>query len=154
MKKHMKRHAAKNSYQCAMCGKCFISWNNIQMHMKSHAWNNPYICALFGEEFISRNHIRRRIKIHTVENPQHCHPCGKVLIPWNHLKSNGNKPKYYCVLCNSGFKFSLHMKKHMMCHPVENSYQCVLSGKCFISWNNIQRHIKSPAWGQSISLCS
>ena len=66
MKKHMKRHPVNNLY--AMCGKCFISWNNIQIHMKSHAWNNPYICALCGEEFISRNHIKRRIKIHTVEN--------------------------------------------------------------------------------------
>ena len=40
MKKHKKHLSAKNSYQCDMCGKCFISWNNIHIHMKIHARNN------------------------------------------------------------------------------------------------------------------
>ena len=39
-----------------------------------------------------------------------------------------------CALCDSGFKFSNHMKKRMKHNPVKNSYLCVLCGKCFISW--------------------
>ena len=49
MKKHMKLHPVESSYQCALCGKWFISWNNKQWYMKSHAGDNPYICALCNQ---------------------------------------------------------------------------------------------------------
>ncbi len=55
-----------------------------------------------------------------------------------------NKPSCHCALCDIGFKFSHHMEK---------LYQCVLCGKSFISWNDIQRHMKSHL-GDNQYLCA
>ena len=80
------------------------------------------------------NHIKRHRKIHTMKKSYHCDLFGKVIISRNHLKSDPSKISCYCALCDSGFKFSDHMKKHLKLHHVENSYQCAL---CFLSADDI-----------------
>ena len=70
MKKRTKRHPVKNSYQCATCGKCFISWNNIQMHMTVMLGTiHIYMCSVWRG-------------IHLQEPHQETHKdsyCGKYL---------------------------------------------------------------------------
>ena len=100
MKKHMKVHPVKNSYQCALCGKWFISWNNKQWHMKSHAGDNPYLCALCNQELISRNYLQRHMKGHAMDNPYPCALCFKEFISINYPKRhiNRNNGKLYITV--------------------------------------------------------
>ena len=160
----------EKSYQYILCGKCLISWNNIQRHMKNHAGSNPYSCILCGEEFISMNHFKRHIETHTFTNQWQCDLCGNVLISWNHLNSDAlansypcdqcykelfskNYPKrrtktrtgdiwYQCSVCCKGFISRNHLKRHMKSLAMDNLYQCILCVK-EISINHQKRHINS-----------
>ena len=58
MKKHLKLYPVQNSYQCALCAKSFISWNDIQGHLMGHARDDQYLCALCDQELISRNYLK------------------------------------------------------------------------------------------------
>ena len=71
-KKHIKLHPVENSYQCALCGKWFISFNNKLWHMKSYAGDNLYLCALCNQELINRNYPQRQNKGHAMDNPYLC----------------------------------------------------------------------------------
>ena len=89
-KKHMKLHPVENSYQCALCGKWFISRNNKQWNMKSHAGDNLYICALCNQEVISRNYPQTHNKGHAMDNTYPCALCFKEFISINHPKRHRN----------------------------------------------------------------
>ena len=86
MKKHMKLHHVENSYQFALCGKWFISWNNKQWHMKSHAGDNPYLCALCNQELISRNYLQKHMKGHDMDSTYPRALLFKEFISINHPK--------------------------------------------------------------------
>ena len=116
--KHMTSHPVENSYQCALCGKCFISWNNIQRHIKSHAWGQSIsLCSVWPG-----THLKKlQMKINT-------------------------KPKensYECALCEEGFISRNHLKRHMKWHALDNPYACALCVEEFISINHPKRHISS-----------
>ena len=86
MKKHLKLHPVENSYKCALCGKSFISWNDIHGHMQRHAGDNQYRCSLCGQELISRNYLKWHMIIHTIENSYKCAFCGDGIISRKHPK--------------------------------------------------------------------
>ena len=129
-----------------MCGKCLISWNDIQRHMKYHAGDKSSLCALCVEEFIS---IRRHINI----TLWRIHNTVIYVVRYQSPGSDAIKIRYHCALCDIEFTFSPYMKKHMKLHPLENSYQCALCGKWFLSWNNKQWQMKSHA-GDNSYLCA
>ena len=99
MKKHLKLHPVENSYQCDLCGKSFISWNNIQGHMKSHAGDNQYVCALCGQELISGNYLMRHMKIHTINNSYKCALRGEETPKETHERSCYGKKTIMGIPC-------------------------------------------------------
>ena len=102
--------------------------------MKYHAGDNS---SLFS--------VCRGIHLHKPHKETHRYSyCGASITlwyEWYHMKSDASKITYHWALCEIGFTFSHCIKKHMMLHSVENSYQCALCGKWLISWNNKQWHI-------------
>ena len=48
---------------------------------------------------------------------------------------------YQCRICEKGFAWKGHLKRHMAVHPVENTYQCSQCYKPFLTNADLTKHM-------------
>lgn len=87
-------------YDCATCGKQFVSKNNLERHQTSHDSTKRNVCEHCNKHFVSEN----RLRIHKE----------------NHCKKAGDISKFYrsdvavwkCLICNQVFATLTSAKNH------------------------------------------
>lgn len=131
---------------CALCGKYFARYVDMERHMKSHSEDRPYSCPYCKKKFknpyilkrhqskICKNRGLQKPTIKKKETPQSnqllssaegkvCPICSRVLPGTadiaKHLRSHTEERPFICITCEKGFKYRDTLKKHQIIHGHE-----------------------------------
>nr|XP_014343240.1 PREDICTED: zinc finger protein 664-like [Latimeria chalumnae] len=131
-------------YQCAECGKGFISLSKLKAHQRIHTGEKPYKCAECGKNFTQSSQLYTHQRIHTGEKPYKCAECGKNFTQSSQLYTHqrihtGEKP-YKCTECGKNFRNSLTLCNHQRIHTGEKPYKCTECEKTFRTPSTLYNH--------------
>lgn len=105
----------KTKYDCKICGKQFVSRNNLERHQNSHENSKDNTCEHCNKQFVSENRLR-------IHKENHCKKAGDIskfyrsdVTVWKCIKcqevfSSNITANYHTVLCNKAFT-ALEIKK-------------------------------------------
>ncbi|XP_036380650.1 zinc finger protein 850-like [Megalops cyprinoides] len=147
-------HAGAKSYQCAQCGKNFLSEDDLETHTrKKHCFKKTparkeYCCSHCGKTFVTLIHFIVHQQIHRGdgkrERPFCCSVCGKSFYREKGLKTHQQSHKgerlHCCSKCGKSFPAKSFLMSHQRSHVRERLYHCSKCGRSFASKTNFERH--------------
>uniref|UniRef100_A0AAQ5ZUS4 C2H2-type domain-containing protein n=1 Tax=Amphiprion ocellaris TaxID=80972 RepID=A0AAQ5ZUS4_AMPOC len=76
LNRHIQCHTDdRPPHQCTVCGKTFLTANELRLHNRYHTGERPYKCEVCGKAFIQSGYLKSHMRIHTGEN-YICEECG------------------------------------------------------------------------------
>uniref|UniRef100_A0A7N6AX45 C2H2-type domain-containing protein n=1 Tax=Anabas testudineus TaxID=64144 RepID=A0A7N6AX45_ANATE len=76
LNRHIQCHTDdRPPHQCTVCGKTFLTANELRLHNRYHTGERPYKCEVCGKAFIQSGYLKSHMRIHTGEKPFKC-DCG------------------------------------------------------------------------------
>ena len=140
----------RESHDCGLCEKEFLSRPALQEHMECHLNNDPsapYKCDDCGKTFSVPARLTRHYKTHTGEKPHVCNICHKTFsVKENlsvHLRIHTQERPYSCTYCQRSFEHSGKLHRHMRIHTGERPHQCRLCNKTFIQSGQLVIHMRT-----------
>ncbi len=72
--KFERKKGFKRTYKCPFykCHKCFSESGNLRTHLRTHTKSRPFQCADCGKEFITKCHLSSHVLTHTGDRPFEC----------------------------------------------------------------------------------
>lgn len=153
----------KAEFQCKICLKYLISWNNLRDHLLTHGSNKPFQCNQCPKKFYRKPDIKLHTIVHHSDIEQQkfeCYDCKKRFPRLCNLKSHQishTKDKCFkCDYCDKRFTRHaskiLHQKRyHLQTRPipkwhnyyVERKFPCNFCEKMFKRKEHVQTHVNS-----------
>ncbi|CAG4947075.1 unnamed protein product [Colias eurytheme] len=155
LKKHERVHAGIPKEQCAQCGK-FIRADVMYTHVQIHSERESYECALCDKKFVSRatydNHLKYT-KAHAKDKiilRFICDTCGKGFRSKvdirDHIHSQHlGKTQHKCTICNKLFSTRSSIKRHVKTlhdgmPATPKNKVCQICGKTFGTNKSLYEH--------------
>lgn len=142
LRSHMKLHVQQPKL-CLMCGIFCSSATSLNRHMKLHTSDEtkPHVCTICGKSFKIRQYLlRHNRKDHQLwadNTPPVCQICGaffnKKSLLHEHMKTHPYEDtrEFFCTICNHAAKNAYNLKRHMLTHSSDRSFECPLCQKTF-----------------------
>ncbi|XP_038211596.1 zinc finger protein 260-like isoform X2 [Zerene cesonia] len=144
---HVQVHSQRESYECAVCDKRFVSratYDNHLKYTKAHANDNSILrfqCDTCGKGFRSKGELRDHIHSQHLGKTQHkCPICDKLLSSrrstTRHVKSvhhglvETRKDKV-CQICGKTFSSKKNLYEHQLIHSGDRPLSCNVCGVTF-----------------------
>ncbi|XP_067635454.1 uncharacterized protein [Eurosta solidaginis] len=158
LKKHLKRHKAKEGerpYSCSECGKSFLTQCILKRHRLLHGEDKPYECPYCPLRFSSNTNIARHKTIHEGVKREDCDICGKSIrksdLNKHKLIHSGEKP-HKCDFCEKRFTHIKGLRGHMRTHTGEKPYKCNYCDRAFSSRTVQIQHLRTHL-GENVYRC-
>ncbi|XP_055906360.1 zinc finger protein Xfin-like isoform X2 [Eupeodes corollae] len=168
---------AEETHQCTLCPTVFKSISNLMEHMKVHTSDQPFICSLCGKGFISNDDlVTHRLNRHSEPKPYHCDQCTRKfrtslemqnhtlvhtgnfqrIQKLNHHRKRQNethnldlnkeplsysKDAPHCRICKKNFTNNWVLKEHMKCHSSVKPFVCPICKHGFSKKYNLKIHV-------------
>lgn len=142
LRNHMKIHVQQPRL-CLLCGILCSGSTSMNRHMKLHYPDETksHICTICGKGFKIRQYmLRHRRKEHQVwadnQYPT-CQVCGakfdKKSLLHEHMKTHPFEEtrNFICTICNHAARNSYNLRRHMLTHNQERSFECNICHKTF-----------------------
>uniref|UniRef100_A0A8C4QGZ9 C2H2-type domain-containing protein n=1 Tax=Eptatretus burgeri TaxID=7764 RepID=A0A8C4QGZ9_EPTBU len=82
----------EHPFKCYICGKDFISQENLNGHRTTHAGEHPHKCFVCSKGFLYKYLLKTHMRIHTGERPCKCSKCDKCFYQKRRLESPCEDP--------------------------------------------------------------
>lgn len=113
-----------NKTKCEECGKV-LSIRYLQEHMKIHTGNKDFQCAACGKQFVSRERLKRHNVRHYGEAKYKCDLCPKAYTRSDkllyHRRTHDVLMTHTCKNCGKGFFSIKSLRKHENKHYLEDN---------------------------------
>ena len=142
---HRTRKHSDLSHACDLCGRTFVSRENLAKHMSiNHKHGQKTECAQCGKVFGTNAALRKHILTHAGVKAHQCETCGKHFSQASYLKDHRKihtgERKYACSICGTQFDHMSKVKTHMMIHTGEKPFTCEVCGQGFRTASCLNRH--------------
>jgi len=115
---------------CAICGKKFLSHDNLTSHMKFHK-APQFQCSYCNKMFKAKRSVIRHENKHIGSKSNICETCGKGFHGENDLinhKKIHEEKKFMCATCEKTFVTKWNLTQHERIHSNERPYKCPIPG--------------------------
>ncbi len=134
-------------FKCDICGKQFLTINNIDFHVRIHFQYRSSICSKCGKNLTSPTQLKQHMNFvhYNMLNPKlKCEICKRSFKSGTevrkHLKIHLVTAKTFkCDKCQKGFKSKAELKQHQVCHE-EKKFECPLCNRKFRRKQDFVRH--------------
>lgn len=113
-----------NKTKCEMCNKV-LSIRYLQEHMKIHTGNKEFQCATCGKQFVSRERLKRHNVRHYGLPKYKCDLCPKAYTRSDkllyHRRTHDVLMTHTCKNCGRGFFSIKSLRKHENKHFLEDN---------------------------------
>lgn len=139
----------EKKHKCTVCGYSTNKLSGLTNHIRGHTGERAYSCKTCQKTFIYYSNLRRHIKTtHTRFKRHKCNFCSKEYTDLSDLNAHKNvqhfnmKPllKYKCSVCNQPKASPTALKRHMVSHTGEKSFQCGICSKKYTTQSNLKIH--------------
>lgn len=143
LRSHMKLHVQQPRL-CLVCGIFCSSATSLSRHMKLHnsdETKSQHLCTICGKGFKIRQYLlRHNRKEHQLwaDNQQPiCQICGayfdKKSLLHAHMKTHPFEEtrNFICTICNHAARNAYNLRRHMLTHSNDRSYECPICQKTF-----------------------
>lgn len=142
LRNHFRLHSQRPKL-CLTCGRQFSSSSSLYRHTKLHEVGDtkPHKCTLCNKAFRIRTylllHNRKEHNLYVDNTPPVCKICGE---------SFGNKRElhihmrqhpfqetrdFICSICNHAAKNAYYLRRHMLTHSTDRSFECEICHKTY-----------------------
>ncbi|XP_055701661.1 zinc finger protein 91-like [Phlebotomus papatasi] len=126
LKKHVVEHYTKKEFECAICGKKYVSKRNLKVHITTrHARNadKEILCTQCGKVFLGKSSLTLHQRTHTDNLPFECSVCSrKFKIKYYltaHMKIHLEYRKTFpCKYCKKELKTKFIKEQHEQKHKM------------------------------------
>ncbi|XP_055065969.2 zinc finger protein 1035 [Misgurnus anguillicaudatus] len=130
-------------FPCHVCGKTFLTSENLEDHQRCHLGEKPFECEECGKCFFQLVNLQQHQRSHKSEFQ--CQMCGKGFVSFfalrKHKQSHVRKPSHRCTKCHLSFTRSAELAEHMVTHRDEN-FPCDLCDETFSCKTSRANHRK------------
>ncbi|XP_066538491.1 zinc finger protein 1035 [Hoplias malabaricus] len=131
-------------FPCHVCGKTFLTSENLEDHQRCHLGEKPYECEECGKCFFQLVTLQQHQRSHKTEFQ--CNMCGKGFVSHTALRKHKHahvtKRPHRCTKCHLSFTGSSQLAEHMIIHRDEN-FPCDLCDETFSCKSSRAEHRKS-----------
>ncbi|KAL0892809.1 hypothetical protein ABMA27_014504 [Loxostege sticticalis] len=133
-------------YECAACGRRFVSASVRDTHMLTHTKDRPHACDQCGKRFRQLvNLVQHKQQIHDRKETHLCQYCSKSFFTakylQRHLRSHSSDRPYKCKQCDKAFKTSKVLKNHIYTHSRERTFRCTVCDMGFVHPGYLRAHM-------------
>lgn len=139
---------------CVFCNKtCQAS---LERHLLAHIDEKAEICNICGREFRIPHQLRSHMETHLKTKSLACPKCTKTFISKANLATHLNAYhsatiRFFCKVCNQGFKYQSRLTTHMEIHAPVATIPCTLCSKMFRTKHHLYPHLKSHLSSRDLS---
>lgn len=130
-------------FPCHVCGKTFMTSENLEDHQRCHLGEKPHECAECGRCFFQATQLQQHQRMHKSEFQ--CQACGRGFVSLfalkKHKHSHGKSRPYRCSKCELSFPGPSQLAEHMSSHRDEN-FPCDICNRVFRSKTSRAEHRK------------
>lgn len=154
LRHHIRYIHVQQPQLCLLCGILCSGSASMNRHMKLHYPDETasHICSICGKGFKIRQYLmRHRRKEHQVWADNRyptCQVCGatfdKKCLLYEHMKMHPfeESRNYVCTICNHAAINSYNLRRHMLTHTEQRSFECNICHKTFRE-NYANDHMKT-----------
>ncbi|XP_051720368.1 zinc finger protein 1035 [Ctenopharyngodon idella] len=130
-------------FPCHVCGKTFLTSENLEDHQRCHLGEKPFECEECGKCFFQLANLQQHQRCHKSEFQ--CQMCGKGFVSLfslrKHKQTHIRKSPHRCTKCHLSFTRPTELAEHMVTHRDEN-FPCDLCDETFSCKTSRAEHRK------------
>ncbi|XP_039535544.1 zinc finger protein 1035 isoform X2 [Pimephales promelas] len=130
-------------FPCHVCGKTFLTSENLEDHQRCHLGEKPFECEECGKCFFQLANLQQHQRCHKSEFQ--CQMCGKGFVSLftlrKHKQTHIRKSAHRCTKCQLSFTRPTKLAEHMVTHRDEN-FPCDLCDETFSCKTSRAEHRK------------
>ena len=131
-------------FPCHVCGKTFLTSENLEDHQRCHLGEKPHECAECGKCFFQASQLLQHQRTHKSEFQ--CQTCHRGFVSLfalrKHKHSHGKSRPYRCSKCDLSFTGHSQLAEHMAMHR-EDNFPCDICSCTFSCKSSRAEHRKS-----------
>lgn len=135
----------ESNFECAECGRLFLTVFKLREHNCTNAAEKPYHCPLCRQDFQFKVSVTKHMMTHSQDKMFTCQECNQIFPNIAtlrcHQRSHGALKPYECPECGMVFKHHSVMEDHRRRHTDNTrSFLCNICGKSFKYSSLFQQH--------------
>ncbi|CAL8339173.1 zinc finger protein 1035 [Gadus morhua] len=131
-------------FPCHVCGKTFLTSENLEDHQRCHLGEKPHECAECGKCFFQASQLLQHQRTHTSEFQ--CQTCHRGFVSLfalrKHKHTHGKSRPFRCSKCDLSFTGYSQLAEHMAMHR-EDNFPCDICNRTFSCKSSRAEHRKS-----------
>uniref|UniRef100_A0A1B0GKT9 C2H2-type domain-containing protein n=2 Tax=Lutzomyia longipalpis TaxID=7200 RepID=A0A1B0GKT9_LUTLO len=156
LKEHVVAHPIEKLYECAFCGKKFITKIRVKEHIQTVHYRIPrmsnitlFACTVCGQQCHGRTNLQIHQSTHSTDRPFKCSLCGKTFknepFLMRHMRAlhNDERPVFECRICGIKLKQKRSLREHERKHETTpDTFTCPQCGEMFRGKRLLDEHMK------------
>lgn len=131
-------------FPCHVCGKTFLTSENLEDHQRCHLGEKPHECEECGKCFFQASQLLQHQRTHKSEFQ--CQTCHRGFVSLfalrNHKHTHGKNRPYRCSKCDLSFTGHSQLAEHMAMHR-EDNFPCDICNRTFSCKSSRAEHRRS-----------